>query len=222
MSNNHINDNQDKNTVIVLKGNYQQFNRLQSLYQSGELEKHLDIPILGLQGFSPRNDINSDSIASKKNPTPKTSFPLNNQGLKKVLNLRQWFYNNFDSDWQLFQVVAPTAYRSTSDEIFNEAVTRAKQVKLDNVVTIVLVITLSPPNEDDEVDIIIKICPCESYKYLPSGLKITVLDELDDVFEELQANEEDPWLGLRFTASEGQFSINLTLEEVTVKEKFEI
>lgn len=215
-----MNDNQVKNTVIVLKGNYQQFNRLQSLYQSGELEKHLGIPILKLQASSPHKNI--DSISSKKNPTSTTSFPLNNQGLKKALNLRQWFYNNFDSDWQLFQVVAPTAYRSTSDEIFNEAVTRAKQVKLDDLVTIVLVITLSPPNEDDEVEIIIKICPCESYKYLPLGLKITVLDELDDVFEELQANEEDPWLGLRFTASEGQFSINLTLEEVTVKEKFKI
>ncbi|MGD1914401.1 MAG: DUF1822 family protein [Rivularia sp. (in: cyanobacteria)] len=220
MSNNQINDNQDKNTVLVLKGNYQQFNQLQSLYQSGELEKHLGIPILDLKAVSPHKNL--DSISSKKNRNSTSLFPLRTEIEKKAINLRQWFDSNLDSDWKLFQVVAPTAYRSTSDEISNEAVTRGKQIKLNDAVTIALVITLSPPNEDGEVEIIIKICPKESYKYLPSGLKITLLDEFDDVFEELQANEEDSWLGLRFTASEGQFSINFTLEDVIVKQKFEI
>ena len=220
MNNNDTSDNQNKNTVLVLKGNYQQFNRLQCLYQSGELEKRLGIPILELEAASLHKNI--DSISSKKNLNSTTLFPLTTEMEKKALKLRQWFHNKFDSDWQLFQVVAPAAYRSTNDERPNEAVVRAKQIGLGDAVTLALVVSLSPPNDDGEVEITIKICPSESTKYLPSGLTITVLDESDDVFEELQANEEDPWLGLRFTASEGQFSISLTLEETRVEEKFEI
>lgn len=215
-----MSENEEQNTVLVLQGNYQQFEQLQSLFQSGELEKCLGIPVLELQVASQHK--NPDSISSHKNPTSTTLFSLNAGREKKGLNLRQWFQNNFSPEWQLFPVVAPAAYRSVSDEIPSEAVIRAKQINLGDAVTLVLVISLSPPNEDGEVEIIIKICPCGLTKYLPPGLTITVLDELDDVFEELQANEEDPWLGLRFNASEGQFSIKFTLEEVRVEEKFEI
>ncbi|NEP01347.1 MAG: DUF1822 family protein [Symploca sp. SIO2E9] len=220
MNNNYVSDNEDKNAVLVLEGNYQQFEQLQTLFESGELEKMLGIPVLELQVISQHKNL--DSVSSKKSSTSTTLLPLTTEIGKKALNLRQWFQNNFDPDWEFFPVVAPVAYRSVNDEIPAEAIIRAKQINLGDAVTLALVISLSPPNEDGEVEIIIKICPCGLTKHLPQGLTITVFDELDDVFEELQANEKDPWLGLRFYASEGQFNIRLVLQEARVEEIFEI
>lgn len=220
MSNNDTCEDEQENTVLVLKGSYQEFERLQSMFQSGELEKLLGITVSTLQATSQHKNL--DSGSSKEKSNSRISSPLTTQIESIAVNLREWLQNQFAPEWQLAQVVAPTAYRTVSDEISPTAIIRAKQINLGDALQLTLVINLSSPNEDDEVEIIIKVYPHDLTKYLPPGLKFTVFDELDCVFEELQANEADSWLGVRFNVIEGQFSINLSLEETIFEERFDI
>lgn len=217
MSQNQQHDKQEKNTVLVLKGNYQQFDRLQTLFQSGELEKLLGFSIVELDAVSQYEPTNLVL------PT-EIEYSLNTEIREKVVKLRQWLENIFEPDWQpAIAVISSTAYQNSFRHcnIATETAIRAKAIDLGSDPFVVLLVSLTPkPN--GEFEIILKVYPSGMSSHLPPRLKVTVLDEFDDVFEELEAGDRDPWLGLRFNIDRGLFAVRLTLEDIKIEEKFEI
>lgn len=69
----------------------------------------------------------------------------------------------------------------------------------------------------------VQVCPTGSQLYLPPNLQLTVLDESGAVFLEVQSIWTDNYIQLQFSGQVGErFSVQVTFDEVSVRENFVI
>ena len=77
-------------------------------------------------------------------------------------------------------------------------------------------------SEDDLIDVLIQVSSATD-EYLPVGLQVSLLDETEEIFSKVEANEEERYLSLEFTGGIDQFfSIKFSLGDSDMIENFVI
>jgi hypothetical protein len=140
------------------------------------------------------------------------------------VNLSQWLQNIFEEGWQTVETIlgnekAGLAFRNTT------CTKRAKLIYLGTEHPVVLTVAIM---QKDDVEIVLRIHT--TAKYLPSNLKLSVLDELgvpllddDGVALEAQARSIDNYIQLSLYGQPGeQFGVKVVLEDNSVIESFVI
>lgn len=163
--------------------------------------------------------------------------------LRQLVRLSEWFQNIFEAGWQAvkelfstevgnpaFSVRSPRWLRENDAENpAEEGVSGGKLIDLGMQLAgnpVALVVTLTPAEadeEDEEVNIRLRVYPTGKQIYLPPNLQLIVLDESGTTIPELlaQARSVDNWIQLEFGAKPGErFSIRVTLGDVSITENF--
>ncbi|MEZ2226093.1 DUF1822 family protein [Microcoleus sp.] len=167
--NNEIDKNQQQeemssSTLFVFKGSQEDFYRMMSLFEAGELSDLLGIEVLDVGAI-----VESQLVAQPK-----------------VINLSQWFQNNFveaiQEAWLTLEEVFGKSIRNPAFR--SQAVKRAKSIQLgDRTVALILDIATA---ENQEISTILGVYPIGSQTYLPENLKLDVY-ESEETLVELQA-----------------------------------
>ncbi|MCC3529530.1 MAG: DUF1822 family protein [Microcoleus sp. PH2017_22_RUC_O_B] len=145
--------------------------------------------------------------------------------LQPQVSLNQWFDNAFTVGWQ------------TVTELLNaqqlQATARTQKLERGKLIdlradllshSVVLLVNLTRDHDDSSsVEIILRIYPTGDDVYLPPGLKLLVLSEDNEVFEEVTARSADVFMRCQFEGEVGEeFSVQLVLGDVVVTEDFVI
>ncbi|MGQ4648722.1 DUF1822 family protein [Lyngbya aestuarii] len=155
------------------------------------------------------------------------------------VNLSQWLTDVFETGWQTVETLLNSgepelafSFRSpvSSVEIEEDQqeatlVRRAKLVDLGMLLAghpVALIVELRPESEQKR-EIIIQVHPTGNQVYLPSLLKLTVLDESGLIFLETQARSADNYIQLQFSGLVGeQFSVEVALGDASITEDFAV
>ena len=101
--------------------------------------------------------------------------------------------------------------------------TSSQRVRIGLVFNFTLEESLDKNDTTPKGNIVFKAIPANNEPYLPPGLKLTILDQGDQVFIETQARNTDNWIQLKFTGDAGEkFKVKVTLEEATIIEELTI
>jgi Protein of unknown function (DUF1822) len=175
-----------------------------------------------LLGFLP-----SDRINQQPEPIPLTQLQSLNKLLETIQNrssrvdLHQWIEGIFQPEWQALESLLATqkpVFR-TSIRSSAQTISRGKVITLDEY-SLLLIMKIGD-RSTEEVNIALQIYPFDKTDYLPIGLHVTVLDDLEQVCLEAQTNNQDNWIQLEFaTHPEEEFSVKIELEEANIVEEF--
>ena len=154
------------------------------------------------------------------------------------INLSNWLDNVFEADWlrveDLFYLWADNlALGPRSKQLPNnqenseqESVSRGKIIDLKIQLVnykFALIVTLTSANQDQEIDICLRVYPTGNQTYLPQSLQLSVLDKTGIACVEMSAKNEDNWMELEFTGQTGErFTVKLTLRDISITEDFVI
>jgi hypothetical protein len=140
----------------------------------------------------------------------------------KVVNLRQWFQGVFEAGWQ------------AAEDLINPQLLlgfRPIEIKRGKVIDlginaggrkVVLVVRISEVC-DRRLRIQVQIYPGDNCLYLPSDLRLVILDEDEDVFEAVTARTQDKLIQYEFEGDSGeQFKIKIGLKNALATESFVI
>lgn len=190
-------DYEDGNTVINFEGNYEIIDALLQLQESGELEKILGVPVLGI-----------DASAAVPTVAVSKTQPFLNR-------LTQWFDNIFAIGWQSVGELLTT--RQLRPAHFGQSIQRAKSIDL---ITDMVNLVVSLNREDAENVIVnLKVFPTTSPN-LPANLKLIILAE-GEIFEEVTSRSADQWIQCQFEAEPGgEFVVKLALGDAEITEDF--
>lgn len=177
--------------ILVLESSPSVFQRIQSLYQAGQLDNLLGLTVLDLQ-------------------------ILPNQ---EYVNLSQWFEGILSDGWQIVedlltpQQLMPAVWsdRTKGARLFDIRV---------NFVNHAVILVINLTREDENKTIVwLQVYPSQE-EYLPPNLKLSVLVD-DEIFDEVIARSADVLMQCQFDASVGdQFTIKISLGDIAVTEKF--
>ncbi|MBD2000265.1 DUF1822 family protein [Leptolyngbya sp. FACHB-541] len=149
--------------------------------------------------------------------------------IKEWVNLGQWMQGVFTGGWQaieeLFEPQPILSFRSlelSSHSGQAGLTTRGKLLELApqlDSYKVALLVGLMP-NHLSQVDIWVKLCPMGAAPYLPEDLEVKVLDEQGIAVMQAQSRQTD-MLQLKFRGASGErFSIEITLNDISVVETF--
>jgi hypothetical protein len=147
---------------------------------------------------------------------------------KTLVKLKQWLENIFEAGWQEIETLlgAQNANPAWSQRSANGAfVSRGKLIDLGKQMSeqaVVLVVTL-PPDNEQEMDIIVEVHPISGQNYLPPYLQLMVLDFEGVSVMEAQTRSSNKNIQLQFSGEVGErFSVKVALGDVSVIEDFVI
>ncbi|MGL5795883.1 MAG: DUF1822 family protein [Waterburya sp.] len=167
---------------------------------------------------------------------PLTKFPTYLSQQKCSLpvqptNLSKWFLGMLDQGWQpqekLFCQTVALHCRSThrlakqTVKQLSPSLTCVKLLELipTKQITLALILNIQSQNQK-EFDILITVCNNQTLDYLPNGLELVVLDEVQHPVMVAQANEVTT-IEFYFSGKLGEsFSVEMSLEENTKVESF--
>lgn len=135
----------------------------------------------------------------------------NSSSIEPIDLYRLWL----DSLWRKgFQ----TAARNTQSNSTNKKIIQFQNISIEIVMTIV-------PLADAEIQIFLQIRPLDGKGYLPTGLKVTIFDEVEEVILEKFARDRSNLLDLTEDGDlicqlEDSFKLKLTLDNESVIESF--
>jgi hypothetical protein len=157
------------------------------------------------------------------------------------VNLSRWIENTFEAGWQTLEALFSTealtpAFSIRSTQQLNEinvdnpaiSVTAGKLIDLGMQLAghpVVLIVTLSSAEPEEEMDIRLRVYPTGSQTYLPAELKLLVLDDSGIPVPELEATARsaDNWIQLELSGQLGeQFSVKVAFGDVSLTENFVI
>lgn len=140
------------------------------------------------------------------------------------INLRQWLEGIIETAWQkLEDILTPEQVRLGYG--FRGALTieRGKNIDLGMELegrSVALVVMVSP-DTDTEIDVRFQVYPTGEYTYLPSELKLIILDESGEQVMETESRQADNIIQLRIGAEFGEkFSVVVAWREARVKKDF--
>ncbi|MEC4892764.1 MAG: DUF1822 family protein [Oscillatoria sp. PMC 1051.18] len=138
---------------------------------------------------------------------------------KKIILGSEYLAQN----WQSEELLSPrTRSRTTESELPQGSIRRAKKIELGENQSVILVVQMIP-ELDENVAVTIWVEPSVKNIHLPHGLQVSVIDESENIVPELQdsVQRDAPFIKMEFSIELGEFfSIELTLEEFTVRENF--
>lgn len=138
-----------------------------------------------------------------------------------LAQLREWFANLFQGDWQPPEVILTPAFarsaRSEDNAQLGDKIKRAKIINLSTqAVTMLVQLT---PETGEKVGISLWIEPAGDAIHVPLGLQVTILDEAGATFMKAEAGEAEDSMELTWTREAGErYSVRLTLGNVKVTE----
>jgi hypothetical protein len=146
---------------------------------------------------------------------------------KAAINLRQWLMDIFELEWQPteFLLVNNVNFRNPKigTEQTNKSIDRAKIINLEdekNSTQVITVIKIESKSEE-EIQIDLRIYPKNVDNYLPSQLKVKILDESDANCLEAETRDTDSYLQLEFSCHpQERFSISIDWQQINVLESF--
>jgi hypothetical protein len=149
---------------------------------------------------------------------------------KTAVNLRKWFENAFEEGWQAVETILGTkqnlALVREATRIHSKVnVKRAKMLDLGIELgekSVVLAIAIFQ-NGDETIEVLVQVHPSRSQTYLPPNLRLTMLDETNEVLQpEVRSRSQDNYIQLkRFNGQTGdRFRIQIALDEFNIIEDF--
>ncbi|MGB7443754.1 MAG: DUF1822 family protein [Coleofasciculaceae cyanobacterium] len=182
-----------------------------------------------LLGFTPQ--VNAAELAlSQLISLENLLNRINHQ--KPGVNLSLWLENIFEEGWQTISALLETptelAWRfrsgqvqqSSAEENLSTSVTRGKLLRLNQESGTVALLVKLTPTLSEEMDINVGIYPTKGTIYLPSELKLMVLDQPGEVIMSAVARNTKN-IQLEFSGEPGEsFSIKVALGEASLTEEF--
>jgi hypothetical protein len=200
--------------LLVFEGSQKDFEQIQALFESGELSELLGIQVLDV-GIVPES--------------------------QRVTNLSQWLKGIADAGWQTLEALFNTqsanpafSIRTSEQSRENDANNPADGIRRGKLIDlgielagnpVALVVTLTPAEANEEIDIRLRVYPTGKQNYLPPGLQLIVLDESGDSVPELkaEARSADEWIQREFSGQPGErFSVKIALGDLSIIENFVI
>ncbi|PAX52929.1 DUF1822 family protein [Brunnivagina elsteri] len=204
-------------------------------------ESLLEAKILG---FSPSVQTEELLVSQLQPPEALTAHikqyqqnkqPVNTQTL---VNLSQWFAGVVENGWQTVESIFSQPeyrplylFRSSESALINRenetmsAILRGKVINLGIQIAnqpVILIVELIP-QENQKTNVRLQLHSTGSKIYLKSGIILTVLDELGNMFLEAQSRSADNYIQLQFNGEIGEhFSIRVGLDEASITEHFVI
>ncbi|MEH1944167.1 MAG: DUF1822 family protein [Nostoc sp.] len=147
---------------------------------------------------------------------------------QELVKLKQWLENIFEAGWQEIETLLGTKSVNPAWSLRSETgafLSRGKLIDLGKVLrerAVVLVVSL-PPNNEQEMDIIVEVHPTSGQDYLPPNLHLIVLDSEGASVMEAQTRSNNKNIQLEFSCEVGErFSIKLVLGDISITENFAI
>lgn len=145
-----------------------------------------------------------------------------------LVNLKQWLENIFEAGWQEIETLLGTqgvnpawSLRSSNGAFLS----RGKLIylgKLSSERAVVLIVTL-PPDNEQEIHIVVELHPTNGQEYLPPNLHLMVLDFEAVSVMEAQTRSRNKNIQLEFSCEVGErFSVKLVLGDISITENFVI
>lgn len=185
-----------ENFELILEGDENALAQIRALFASGELEKILGVPVLGI-----------DTVSEVQTAQPP---------LTQINHLTQWFDNIFAIGWQSVQQLLTTQQFAPAH--FGVSIPRGKRIDLITD-TVNLVVSLT--REDaDKIVVNLKVFPASESPNLPPNLKLIILAE-GEIFEEVTSRSADQFIQCELDAKPGdEFVVKLALGEEEITENF--
>ena len=145
----------------------------------------------------------------------------------KIPKLSKWFKDVFDEGWltidKLTKVETNLAFNTRK---LIGGIRRGKLIDLEIQLgknTVALLVNIIEVTEG-KFSILIQLHPTSQNKYLPHKLKLRMFSKAGKILQEIQARAQDNYIQLKsFKGESGKrFSIEVALDNVSVKEDFEI
>jgi Protein of unknown function (DUF1822) len=182
--------------TLILEGSSDQLEKLLALFEAGALNDILAIKILDVGIIA----------------TVRGASPVENRASLKPTDLyRVWLDNLWSKGFQ-------PAVRSTQSNSINKKLIQFLNTSVEIVMTIV-------PLADVEIQIFLQIRPLDGKGYLPTGLKVTILDEMAEVILEKSTRDRSNLLDLTEDGDlicqlNDWFKLELMLGDETIIENF--
>jgi hypothetical protein len=135
---------------------------------------------------------------------------------KPVVNLIQWFQNNF-ADWlELNSIPTNLAFLP----VRTKAVKRAKLINLGKDYTVALVLDIHQL-DNQNIDVVFWLCADGEQTTLPKNIKFTLFDKSSGIDREKTANGTEKYLKIKWSFSlKEEFCIAIQLDDVSFTESF--
>ena len=189
--------------------------------------KHVQTDFLPINQLRPLDEFLEylEEISQFKLDETSDDSLIFNQNLVK---LKQWLENIFEAGWQEVETLLGTQSANPAWSMRSKTgafLSRGKLIdfgKLVTAQTVVLVVTLPPENEQ-EMDIIVEVHPTNGEHYLPQNLHLMILDFEGVCVMEAQTRSSNKNIQFEFSCEVGErFSVKLTLGEINITENFVI
>lgn len=148
---------------------------------------------------------------------------------QRAVNLQQWFKKIFDEQWQPVTDLVPSrsialrSLPSSFEQNSQQMISRGKRLTLqqdETSVSVILVLKMTQL-ENNEIDLRLQIYPEPNQEYLPSGLKVGIYDETEQLCMEAQTGDTDDGIQLEFSCFPDEcFRLDLTLGHTSLSEQF--
>lgn len=141
--------------------------------------------------------------------------------------LSQWLQGVIDESWQAIDtLLSPEANLAFSTRSVEVATKRGKLIDLGiqlNYQTVALLVNITEEAEE-KISISIQLHPTGKEKYLPRNIKVTLLSKVGKILQQIEARGQDNYIQLKlFKGERGKrFSIEVSLDDLSVRENFEL
>ncbi|HIK06897.1 MAG TPA: DUF1822 family protein [Trichormus sp. M33_DOE_039] len=164
-------------------------------------------------------------------PLPVVTQVFQQQSLehmsKKKTKLSQWLQHEFDEMWQAIEtLIDPNTSLVFSLRNTDKMIRRGKLIDLGMQLgseKIALLVNITREVEN-KLRVLIQLHPTGKQKFLPSNIKLSLLSETGTLLYEVSSRTQDNYIQLKsFKGEEGNsFSIEVSLDDIKIREKFEL
>ena len=196
----------DNEKMFTIKCSRGDFEHLQELFESGELNQRLGVEVIDMGITS--TEFSTESII-----------------------LSQWLKGIIQPSWQVIQSNIAGSHLAlvTQSHLNNQtkycSVSCKRSYKSENYIdgnSVELIVKIKLTQSQGEMDIKVIAKPCRYQSFLPQGLKLILLVD-SDILAEVEARSADKIIHYGLTGDIGDnFSVKLTLGDVSMKEDFVI
>lgn len=152
--------------------------------------------------------------------------------LSLVNNLSQWFHNSFEGSWQSLDTLLSRQPRTLAVQFRTDAALNEVRVKGAKLIDLgmqlqgqmVMLLVGLTSEIDNKVSIRVQLHPANGETYLPPNLRLILVSQTGKMLQEVTSRSHDNYIQLkRFKTPSGKsFSIQVVLNDVSIKEDFAI
>ena len=141
--------------------------------------------------------------------------------------LSQWLQGVFDEGWQAIDaLINPEANLALSTRNTESGAKGGKLINLGMQLgsqTVALLLNVTPETEE-KLGVSIQLYPTGEQRYLPPNLKLILLSKAGKTLQSVESRSQDNYIQLKFFKGEPgkRFSVEVSLNDVNIKEDFEL